>query len=290
MKRNIICWILVCLLAISMTAMTITMVASAKSMPEDSEPTTTISEDYIPSDPTFPDCTEPEEVVVLESVVVERVEPTTYDDASTYLDIALQYQEAAEMVVSGLFILGYEENHPAMVLAINDLEMATANVAYYQEEFNKWEEIHKWEIRAEEYPVATEVWLFLKEELGYSDAVCAGIIGNMMAECGGHTLDLQWNLYNASNHYGLCQWSSRYYPEMQGANLEEQLAFIAVSFPKVIDRYGYLYQSGMKHEQFKIMDDCGDAAIAFCVIYERPGGNQNYRRSLAEKAYNYFTN
>ena len=290
MKRNIICWILVCLLAISMTAMTITMVASAKSIPEDSEPTTTFSEDYIPSDPTFPDSTEPEEVVVLESVVVERVEPTTYDDASTYLDIALQYQEAAEMVVSGLFILGYEENHPAMVLAISDLEMATANVTYYQEEFNKWEEIHKWEIRAEEYPVATEVWLFLKEELGYSDAVCAGIIGNMMAECGGHTLNLRWNLYNASYHYGLCQWSSRYYPEMQGANLEEQLAFMAVSFPKVIDRYGYLYQSGMKHEQFKVMDDCGDAAIAFCVIYERPGGNQNYRRDLAEKAYNYFTN
>lgn len=290
MKRNIICWILVCLLAISMTAMAITMVASAKSIPEDSEPTTTFSEDYIPSDTTFPDSTEPEEVVILESVVVERVEPTTYDDASTYLDIALQYQEAAEMVVSGLYILGYEENHPAMVLAINDLEMATSNVAYYQEEFNKWEEIHKWEIRAEEYPVATKVWLFLKEELGYSDAVCAGIIGNMMAECGGHTLDLQWNLYNASYHYGLCQWSSRYYPEMQGANLEEQLAFMAVSFPKVIDQYGYLYQSGMKHEQFKVMDNCGDAAIAFCVIYERPGGNQNYRRGLAEKAYNYFTN
>lgn len=290
MKRNIICWILVCLLAISMTAMTITMVASAKSMPEDSKPTTTFSEDYIPSDTTFPDFTEPEEVVVLESVVVERVEPTTYDDASTYLDIALQYQEAAEMVVSGLFILGYEENHPAMILAINDLKMATGNVTYYQEEFNKWEEIHKWENRAEEYPVATKVWLFLKEELGYSDAACAGIIGNMMAECGGHTLNLRWNLYNASYHYGLCQWSSRYYPEMQGANLEEQLAFMAVSFPKVIDRYGYLYQSGMKHEQFKVMDDCGDAAIAFCVIYERPGGNQNYRRDLAEKAYNYFTN
>lgn len=290
MKRNIICWILVCLLAISMTAMTITMVASAKSMPEDSKPTTTFSEDYIPSDTTFPDFTEPEEVVVLESVVVERVEPTTYNDASTYLDIALQYQEAAEMVVSGLFILGYEENHPAMILAINDLKMATGNVTYYQEEFNKWEEIHKWENRAEEYPVATKVWLFLKEELGYSDAACAGIIGNMMAECGGHTLNLRWNLYNASYHYGLCQWSSRYYPEMQGANLEEQLAFMAVSFPKVIDRYGYLYQSGMKHEQFKVMDDCGDAAIAFCVIYERPGGNQNYRRDLAEKAYNYFTN
>ena len=290
MKRNIICWILVCLLAISMTAMTITMVAYAKSVPEDSEPTTTFSEDYIPSDTTFPDFTEPEEVVILESVVVERVEPTTYDDASTYLDIALQYQEAAEMVVSGLFILGYEENHPAMVLAIRDLEVATNNVTYYQEEFNKWEEIHKWEIRAEEYPVATKVWLFLKEELGYSDAVCAGIIGNMMAECGGHTLDLQWNLYNSSYHYGLCQWSSKYYPEMQGANLEDQLAFMAVSFPKIIDRYGYLYQSGMKHEQFKVMDDCGDAAIAFCVIYERPGGNQNYRRGLAEKAYNYFTN
>ena len=38
-----------------------------------------------------------------------------------------------------------------------------------------------------EYPVATEIWMFLKN-CGYNDYVAAGILGNMMAEVGGNTL------------------------------------------------------------------------------------------------------
>ena len=72
--------------SLSITVFAMCAPAPMKAVDADS----TISEDYIPSAPTFPDSTEPEEVVVLESVVVERVEPTTYDEASTYLDIALQ--------------------------------------------------------------------------------------------------------------------------------------------------------------------------------------------------------
>ena len=289
MKKNILCWVMLIITLVSIVAATITISVSANYTP--TEPVATFSEADIPSEATFPEPTEPEEVVIiLDTVVVESVEPTTYDEANSLLDEATKRQETAQMVLDGLTELGYEPDHPAIVMAYAELENRTADVAYYQEKQAEWEEIHKWEVRASEYPVATQVWLFLKEELGYSDAACAGVIGNMMAECGGHTLNLQWDLYNASYHYGLCQWSSRYYPEMQGTSLEEQLAFMAVSFPKVIDKYGYLYQRGMKHEQFKVMDDCGDAAIAFCVIYERPGGSQNYRRGLAEEAYNYFTN
>jgi hypothetical protein len=237
-KRNIIA--IICAVAM-MIAITITVFASEAHAPvaETSEPVATFSEADIPSETTFPELTEPEEVViVLDTVVVERVEPTTYDEANSLLDEATKRQETAQMVLDGLIELGYEPDHPAIVMAYAELENRTADVVYYQEKQAEWEEIHKWEVRASEYPVATQVWLFLKEELGYSDAVCAGIIGNMMAECGGHTLNLQWDLYNASYHYGLCQWSSKYYPEMQGATLEEQLAFMADSFPKVIDRYG----------------------------------------------------
>jgi hypothetical protein len=135
------------------------------------------------------------------------------------------------------------------------------------------EESAKWAERMEKYPVATKVWLYLTEEMGYSNHAAAGIIGNMMAECGGHTLELKWWVYNSTKHYGLCQWSPKYYPEMQGTTLEEQLAFMKESFPKVIQRYGYLYAKGFDYEQFISMDDCGEAAMAFCVIYERPGGN-----------------
>jgi hypothetical protein len=214
-KRNIIA--IICAVAI-MIAITITVFASEAHAPvaETSEPVATFSEADIPSETTFPEPTEPEEVVIiLDTVVVERVEPTTYDEANSLLDEATKRQETAQMVLDGLTELGYEPDHPAIVMAYAELENRTADVIYYQEKQVEWEEIHKWEVRASEYPVATQVWLFLKEELGYSDAVCAGIIGNMMAECGGHTLNLQWNLYNASYHYGLCQWSSRYYPEMQ---------------------------------------------------------------------------
>ena len=158
----------------------------------------------------------------------------------------------------------------------------------YQAILEKEEEEAKWAVRMTEYPVATQVWLYLVNELEYSEAAAAGIIGNMMAECGGHTLKLEWWIYNPSKHYGLCQWSSKYYPQMQGASLEEQLAFMKESFPDVIERYGYLYKKGFTYNDFITMDNCGDAAIAFCKIYERPGGNQEYRRGLAQKAYEYF--
>lgn len=152
------------------------------------------------------------------------------------------------------------------------------------------EENAKWVERMEKYPVATKVWLYLTEEMGYSNHAAAGVIGNMMAECGGRTLELKWWVYNSTKHYGLCQWSPKYYPEMQDATLEEQLAFMKESFPKVIQRYGYLYTKGFDYEQFISMDDCGEAAIAFCKIYERPGGTQEHRRRLAQKAYDYFAN
>lgn len=174
------------------------------------------------------------------------------------------------------------------ILRIEELEIK------YFEDYNRLLEIetenNKWVARMDEYPVATTVWLFLKEEMDYSNEACAGIIGNMMAECGGHTLELEWWLYNSTSHYGLCQWSAVYYPVMQGASLEEQLEYMLTSFPRVINEYGYLYRTGFTHDDYATMTDAGDAAYAFCIIYEeRPGGNQNYRRSLAEQALIYFT-
>ncbi len=256
---------------------------------------TTFSEDYIPSETTFPVDTEPTEstesemvVIILDTVVVERVEPTTYDEANASLEKAIARQELTNTVYQGLITLGYADDHPAIIMAKTDIENADADVTYYQEQFEIWEEKRKWAERMEQNPVATQVWLYLKNEMGYSDHAAAGIIGNMMAECGGHTLELKWWIYNPSKHYGLCQWSAKYYPQMQGASLEEQLAFMKESFADVIERYGYLYKKGFTYNDFITMDNCGDAAIAFCKIYERPGGNQEYRRGLAQKAYEYF--
>lgn len=153
-------------------------------------------------------------------------------------------------------------------------------------------ETQKWEKRYEEYPTATTVWRYLTEDMGYSDYVAAGIIGNMMAECGGQTLELKWNAKNKSSGcYGLCQWHPRYYKEIQGAGLDTQLEFIATSFPDVLSRYlSVYYKRGFAYEDFLAMEDPGEIAYAFCVAYERPGpGSYVQRRTNAVKAYEYFT-
>lgn len=162
----------------------------------------------------------------------------------------------------------------------------------YLEIIQREEEDAKWQKRYEEYPVATKVWLFLKNEMGYSDYVCAGIIGNMMAECGGQTLKLKWDARNKkSNCYGLCQWHPKYYPELQGTTLEEQLEHMRTSFPKTLSRYmDACYKKGFTYEDFLALEDPSEIAYIFCVVYERPGpGSYNVRRENAIKAYEYFT-
>lgn len=148
-----------------------------------------------------------------------------------------------------------------------------------------------WSEKSDEYPVATQVWRYMKEELGWNDYVCAGVMGNMMAEVGGQTLNLQPYLYGHSgaNYYGLCQWSSRYYPSIQGADVDAQLDFLASTVKKELDTYGYLFRSGLDYEAFCNLTDAEDAAMAFAKAYERCGsGSYGARQRNAIKAYNYF--
>lgn len=148
-----------------------------------------------------------------------------------------------------------------------------------------------WSEKSGEYPVATQAWRYMKEELGWNDYVCAGVMGNMMAEVGGQTLNLQPYLYGHSgaNYYGLCQWSSRYYPSIQGADVDAQLDFLASTVKKELDTYGYLFRNGLDYEAFCNLTDAEDAAMAFAKAYERCGsGSYGVRQRNAINAYNYF--
>ena len=292
MKRKIICLIAVLSLLVAGLIATIAITVKAnENMP--TEPVTTISEADIPSEATFPEPTEPEEVViVLDTVVVERVEPTTYDEANSLLDEATKCQETAQMVLDGLTELGYEPDHPAIVMAYAELENRTSDVAYYQEKQTEWEEIHKWEVRASEYPAATQVWLYMKEEFGWSDTVCAGIIGNMMAECGGcWTSDLDWDV-SSSSGYGMIQWLG---------GRKQQLFNIYGSSPSIENQLNFmkdeLYGTNGVTKQVtdsqldKIMnaDSPEDCAYAFACYFERCGeGHRWVRRDYARRAYDYF--
>jgi hypothetical protein len=262
-------------------------------------PVATFSEDYIPSETTFPVDTEPTEstepevvVIVLDTVVVERVEPTTYDEANASLEKAIARQELTNAVYQGLISLGYADDHPAVVMAKTDIENADADVAYYQEQFEIWEEKHKWEVRASEYPVATQVWLYMKNELGYSDIVCAGIMGNMMAECGGcWTSDLDWDVHSSSG-FGMIQWLGGRKQQLfsiygNDPSVEDQLNFMR---DELYGTDGVTWQvSQSQLDKIMNAETPEECAYAFACYFERCGeGHRAPRRGYARRAYEYF--
>ena len=149
----------------------------------------------------------------------------------------------------------------------------------------KAEEI-KWAAKAAEYPAATQIWRYMKAQ-GWNDYVCAGIMGNLMAEVGGQTLNIRYTL-SSGNYYGMCQWS-RGYSQVWGAGLETQCDFLRDTIKYEFDTYGFKYQKGFNFNSFLNMTDAQQAALAFAKSYERCGsGSYGVRQKNALKAYNYF--
>lgn len=293
MKRKIICLVAILSLLFAGLAATIAITASAnQSIP--TEPVTTISEAYIPSESSELVLeTEPEEeIIILEVVEVERVEPATLDEANTALEDAIFRRDTTKSVYEGLLLLGYDTEHPAVVMAKTDFENAEADVEYYTEQQLIRQEEEHWRVCAEEYPVATQAWLYMKNELSFSDIVCAGIMGNMMAECGGcWTSDLDWDV-SSSSGYGMIQWLG---------GRKQQLFSIYGNTPSVENQLDFvkdeLYGTNGVTKQVtdsqldKIMnaENPEDCAYAFACYYERCGEDHRWvRRDYARRAYEYF--
>lgn len=291
MKQKILAIIMSVVLMIGIT---ITVLACEVQAPAEltTEPVATISEVYIPSEPTETTEPEVEEVIILDVVEVERVVPTTLEEANKLLEDAIFRKDTAVAVYEGLLSLGYAEEHPAVVMAKTDVENREADCVFYQENQAIHQEAYEWEVRASEYPVATQVWLYMKEEFGWNDIVCAGIMGNMMAECGGCcTSDLDWDV-SSSSGYGMIQWLG---------GRKQQLFNIYGSSPSIEDQLNF-----MKDELFgtngvtkqvtdsqldKIInaDNPEDCAYAFACYFERCGEDHRWvRRDYARRAYEYF--
>lgn len=290
MKKNIlklIICIMVLVAAISLT------VYAAEIQENTDETLTTISEAYIPSEASQEEKKE-EEVIILENIEVERVEPTKYEEANLLLNEATNRYKTAEMIYQGLIDLGYEETHPAVVMANTDIKNIKLDIEYYEEKSNILEEQYKWEVRAAEYPVATEAWLYMKNEFGWSDTVCAGIIGNLMAECGGcWTKDLDWSV-DTQHGLGMIQWIGGRRSQLiklygNNPNVKEQLNFMKDEL------FG---TNGVKRQVTdsqldKIMNASSpeDCAFAFATYFERCAEQHRYpRRGYARTAYEYFVN
>ena len=146
----------------------------------------------------------------------------------------------------------------------------------------------KWASKAAEYPAATQIWRYMKA-LGWNDYVCAGIMGNLMTEVGGQTLDIRYTS-SSSDYYGMCQWN-RAYSKVWGTNLETQCDFLRDTIKYEFDTYGFKYQKGFNFNSFLNMNDAKQAALAFAKSYERCASfSYSIRQSNAIKAYEYFVN
>lgn len=148
-----------------------------------------------------------------------------------------------------------------------------------------------WAKRWEECPVATEIWLQMKS-YGWTDAACAGIMGNIMRETGGDTLIyIRSDIYNKSkSHYGLCQWAKRYYPDIQPTDTwtpstAEQVEFLRYT---ILNQKTLHHSYGFTEEYLLTATDYHEVAKRFCDGYERPAENSTRRENNAEKAWRYF--
>ena len=132
----------------------------------------------------------------------------------------------------------------------------------------------------------------MKNELGYSDTVCAGIMGNMMAECGGcWTSDLDWDVHSSSG-FGMIQWlggRKRQLFSIYGENpsIEDQLNFM---HDELHGTDGVTKQvTNWQLEQIMEADTPEECAYAFACYFERCGeGHRAPRRGYARRAYEYF--
>ena len=207
-------------------------------------------------------------------------------DCASRMDAATQMAEACKT-------LGYEEDDPVIKLAEEEYSNAESDMNYYQELLADAEKaLRKKEraLREKKYPAASTVWHYLTETMELNEHVAAGILGNMMAEVGGQTLDLQVDC-SGRGYYGICQWSRKYMVyDITGSNLDTQLEYLNKTIEDEFAVFGDLYTSGFTYQDFCNMQNAQDAAKAFAVVYERCGsGSYSVRKSNAVKAYEYYT-
>ncbi len=187
-------------------------------------------------------------------------------------------------------VLGWEENDELIQELQDKWHDANKEEEKHQKELNRiieQEEIEKkWAKKKTEYPVATTIWRYMKD-LGWNDYICAGILGNIMAETGGQTLNINYTSASKS-YYGICQWNKAY-SNIWGAGLISQCDYLRDTIKYEFDTFGKVYQKGFNFNSFLDLTDERVAALAFAKVYERcASGSYKIRQSNAVIAYNYF--
>ena len=248
-------------------------------------------------------CKSEEIVETQETIVVEDPEPLPPSavevievEEETEEIVLLSIDEIAKEVIEGKWGDG-DERKAALIEAGYDYEAVQAKIV----ELTPPPVVTKpaaapSKLPTGNYPEAQLIWDTMIS-WGWAPETCAGIIGNMMAEIGGGTLNLSdWNS-NGGCGYGLIQWTggrrslikSRYgsYP-----NIEQQLIFMRDELFGTNNTRQQVSSSVLN----KVMNPNGNEtpeSIAFCFAssYERCASRYRAKRQgYARIAYDYFMN
>lgn len=193
-------------------------------------------------------------------------------------------QEIAHQMAECARKLGYKETNAVIFLAKEEWYEAKQKIEDSQNS------IPYWQTKFEEYPYATYIWLYLTKQLKYSNEVAAGIMGNIMAECSGGSLDIHYWAYSATEYYyGICQWNKKNYSDVFDKGLEYQCNFLAKTIEYELNTFGYAYQKGYNYEDFLKLTTPKESALMFAKCYERcTKGTYIVRQKYANIAYNYY--
>ena len=273
-------------------------VASAKVTPNTQSTTTPITEaTTVPEETT--EVTEPifsfPSIEYIEHFDIDSLKSDYYDLEVYMMDFLL---ETSDMMLSVELldddpiwqVINARQAEYDRLCGIRDRYVADINRMLAEEEARI--EQAKWDARMEEYPIATQVWLYMKNEFGWNDIVCAGIMGNLMAECGGcWTDDLNWDI-NKSSGLGMVQWIGgrrREIISIYGENptWEEQLIFMK---DELYGTNGVTKQvTNWQLEKIMNAETPEECAFAFASYFERCSEQHRPpRRGYAKRAYEYF--
>lgn len=264
---------------------------------------TAASEAYIPSD-----------IVGIDYTNLPYEETDEIKNVRSRMEMYQNQMATAHQKAEAARALGYSEDHAVIQEAKEEWNLANANYLKQiiteeqlvkqakvdnitnddkQSQFlrQQAEEKAKWDKKAKEHPTATKAWLCMKN-LGWNDTVCAGIMGNLMLETGGGTLNI--NHQRSSSHgFGLVQWIGGRRTQIinkygNDATVEEQIQFI---YDELYGKNGATKQVTDKQLNAIINAESPEAcAFAFASYYERCAVQYRaIRKTYARTAFEYFT-
>ena len=232
---------------------------------------------------------------VEESVIEEEKIEVVEEESKVEL---LSVEEIAKQVINGDWSSGEERKTRLTEAGYNydEVQAKVAELMPKPQPISEPAAASSIKLPTGEYPEAQLIWDTMIS-WGWTAETCAGIIGNMMAEIGGGTLNLSnWNS-NGGCGYGLIQWTSnrrsilksRYgsYP-----TIEQQLIFMRDELFGINNTRQQVSSSVLD----KIMNANGNEtpeSIAFCFAsnYERCASRYRAKRQgYARIAYEYFMN